>query len=232
MGDENEHRGPVESVAWPEHLTARAVDGPRLFGYDVQEDLARHYRFSDVFLLSLTGELPDDARSRAFEIALAFASTMSVGRAPIHATVLARLCGCRPGSVLSIATMSLGEDAEACTKELSELLAAVGKSASDVVLPESLRATSDEERQSVARLRALVNDLVVVPLLASDPSLDVALVAVLRACGLETPFSLVAALVVGRLPSAIAEARLTKPTDFRSYPMNVPRFIYEAPEKE
>lgn len=232
MSNEDEHRGPVESMAWPEHLTARAVDGSRLFGYDVQDDLARHYRFSDLVLLSLTGELPDDARSRAFEIALAFASTMSVGRAPIHASVLARLCGCRPASVFSIATMSLGEDAEIVVTRLSEFLGVVGTSAHVDVLPDELQAASDDERRSVARLRALLNDFVTVPLLASDPSLDVALVAVLRTCGLDTAFSIIAALVLGRLPSALAEARLTKPTDFRSYPMNVPRFVYEAPDKE
>jgi hypothetical protein len=67
--------GPIEQQKWSEHLEAHVVDdrGPlRVHGYDVESDLARHYRFSDVVYLTLTGELPDDARSRAFEIALCF----------------------------------------------------------------------------------------------------------------------------------------------------------------
>lgn len=232
MSDDGNSPGPIESTTWPEHLTSRAVDGTRLFGYDVQEDLARHYRLSDVLFLALTGELPDDACGRAFETALVFASTMSAGKAPIHATMLARLCGARSGGIFSIAALSLGEDAESLVARVSEVLAGIEALEGNGVLPDDLRAIDDEDRRSVARLREHVEDLVVAPMLEKDPSLDAALVAVFHACGVHEPFSIVAALVIGRLPSALAEARLTKPADFRSYPMNTPRFVYEASGKE
>lgn len=231
MSDDDDSMGPIESGDWPEHLTARAVDGSRFFGYDVQEDLARHYRYSDVLYLALTGELPDDARSRAFGTILVFSSTMSVGEAPVHATMLAQLCGARPGGVLSVAALSIGEHVEPLVARVSEILSSMGTLANGAALPDDLRATSDDERLSVARLRTQLEPFVPVPTHEMDPSLDVALVATLRACGLDAVFPIVAALVVGRLPSAVAEARLTRSGDFRHYPMNTPRFVY-VPGKE
>ena len=50
--------GPIEAREWPSELSARAVSDAgerRLFGYDVESDLARHYAFSDTLLLALTG---------------------------------------------------------------------------------------------------------------------------------------------------------------------------------
>src|SRR6476661_1678553 len=108
-------RGPVESRAWPAEMPARAVSTagtPRLFGYDVEGDLAAHYRFSDTMLLALTGELPEGARSRAFDAVMTFASAMSVAEAPIHASMLARTCGVRTGGTLAVGILSLGEHAD------------------------------------------------------------------------------------------------------------------------
>ena len=61
-----------------------------------------------------------------------------------------------------------------------------------------------------------------------DPSRDVAIIAVLRACGLTTAFQLGAALSVARLPSVIAESVSTKAGDFKNYPMDTPHFEYDA----
>ena len=118
--------GPVESREWPNTLLARAV-GPgqerRIFGYDAERDLAKHYAFSDALLLGLTGELPDEPRARAFAIALTFASPMSVAEAPMHAAVLARVCGVRTGGTLAIAMLALGEQVESLLRRLEPLFA-------------------------------------------------------------------------------------------------------------
>lgn len=217
--------GPIEAREWPSQLSARAVSDTgerRLFGYDVERDLARHYAFSDTLLLALTGELPDEARSRAFAAVLTFASAMSVAEAPIHAPVVARLCGVRTGGILAVGAIALGEQADA-------LLVTIGSALDSehvTELPPELRARDAAERDSVARLREAIG--VDVHALAADPSRDVAIVAVLRACGLDTTLQLGAALSVSRLPSVLAEAVSTKAGDFKSYPMDTPHFEYDG----
>jgi hypothetical protein len=218
--------GPIEQQKWSEHLEAHVVDdrGPlRVHGYDVESDLARHYRFSDVVYLTLTGELPDDARSRAFEIALCFLLPISVARAPVHATVLAGHCSGPPSGVLATAAATL-------TDELTDLVAldAAVFEPSGTPLPDALCARSEEEAASVDRLRTLLDGVLSVPLLSRRPRRDLALVAVLRACGLDTPLRLAAAVTLARLPAAAAEAGPRTLSDFISkYPLTVPGFVYE-----
>jgi hypothetical protein len=218
-----ERRGPIESHPWPTELEAFAVDAsgasPRLHGYDVESDLARHYRFSDIVYLGLVGELPDDARSRAFEIALSFLVPMSVAEGPIHAAALAGFFGSPPSGVLTTAAVTLADDA-------ADVIEASASIAGE--LPEALQATSDAERASVARLRDLVEGLVDVDVLARNPRRDVALLAVLRACGLHTPLQLGAAVTLARLPAAVAEAAPRSSVDFvQKYPLTTPPFVYE-----
>lgn len=231
----SDDRRPIESRAWPDRLPARAVfenpDERRIHGYDVERDLARHYGFSDVLLLSLTGELQDDGRRRAFGIALNFASAVSVASAPIHAAMLARLCGCRTSGVLSVATMALAEPIEETFARVDEMLRALDEG-ERIAWPDDFRAQGASERASVTRLSTLVGDAVSVPAFSFDPSREIALIAVLRACGLRSAFSAVSALTVARLPSALAEASATKPADFRSYPMDSPKFVYDAPPND
>ncbi len=219
--------GPIESREWPRALSARAVSDAgerRLLGYDVERDLAQHYAFSDTLLLALTGELPDEARSRAFAAVLTFASAMSVAEAPIHAPVVARLCGVRTGGVMAVGAIALGEHADALLVRIGAAL----DSEALAELPLELCAEDASERESVARLRAAIGADLVVPALAMRPSRDVAIVAVLRACGLISTFQLGTALYVARLPSVIAEAVSTKAGDFKSYPMDTPHFEYDA----
>ena len=233
--------GPVESRTWPDALPARAVEpGPyrRIFGYDVERDVAKHYAFSDSLLLGLTGELPDDARSRAFAAVLTFASAMSVRDAPMHAAVLSRICGVRTGGILAVALLALGEHIDALLRRLEPLFAdapvddaavddaAVDNAAVDE-LPAGLNARDDDERRSIANLRELLGDGFVVPLLAKDLGLEPALLCVLRACGLVTSFQMCSALSIARLPSVLAEVVSTKVGDFKSYPMDLPHFEYD-----
>jgi hypothetical protein len=215
----SERKGPIEARSWPTTLEAFAVDTsgpPRLHGYDVEEDLARHYRFTDAVYLALTGELPDDARSRAFEIALTFLLPVSVAEGPVHATVLAGFCGAPPSGILSTAAVTLADGA------MDVIEADV---AGD--LPEHLVACTPEEAASVARLRAQLGDLIDVPLLAQSPRRELALVSVLRACGLSTPLQLATAMALARIPCAVAEAAPRAAQDFvEKYPLDTPPFEY------
>jgi hypothetical protein len=219
--------GPIDSRTWPARLETHAVDGRRLFGYDTERDLAVHHRWSDVVLLSLVGDLADDARARAFEIAMCFAATMPAAEAPIHAAVLGRLCGVRTGGVLSTAVLTLAEHATALLAKID----AHDAHPAGAELPPELQAPNDAERESVAALRAVLGGTLDVPLLAHDPARDVAIVAVLRACGLTTSFQIVSALTLARLTSAIAEAGATKPGDFAAYPIDTPHFEYVGGER-
>jgi hypothetical protein len=110
-------------------------------------------------------------------------------------------------------------------------LRAIGTALDDLTAGAELaaqhRATGEAERTSVATLRAIVGALEV-PALQCDPSRIVAIVAVLRACGLAAPFQLSTALTIARLTSIVAETAATKVGDFKSYPMDLPHFDYDS----
>ena len=219
--------GPVESREWPKELLARAI-GPgrerRIFGYDVERDLAKNYAFSDALLLGLTGELPDVPRARGFAIALTFASAMSVGEAPMHAAVLSRVCGVRTGGILAVAMIALGEQVDTLLRRMEPIF---GADPAGAALPDDLLARDDDERQSIADLRSLLDGILDVPLLASDIGREAAVLCVLRACGLTTSFQVGSAFSIARLPSVLAEVGATKVGDFKTYPMDVPHFEYD-----
>jgi hypothetical protein len=220
-----ERKGPLESRKWPDALEAFAVDAassPRLHGYDVEADLVRHYRFSDLVFVSLTGELPDDHRSRAFEIALSMSLPSSVRDAATHAAVLAAHCGAGPGGVLSTSVATSADATVVALASLREVL-----EQTPLELSAELRARSAEELRFVERLSELMRGLVDVPILALGPRRDLALLAVLWACGLRTPLQLASASAIARLPSAIAEAIPRAVDDFSRYPTDTPKFVYE-----
>lgn len=214
-------RGPLEAVPWPETLDAYAVSDDdetlRLHGYDVEADVAAHYRFSDALYLAIKADLPDDPQSRAFEIALTFALPLSVAAAPIHAAALARICGARPSGVASVASLALGEQTSETVRELLPVLRGDAEPPADV----TPRAAA-----SVARLRALLTGVLDVPLLDRQPSRELAILAVLWACDLRTEWELVHAMTLARLPSAVAESGPRRPLDFASYPTTTPPIDY------
>jgi hypothetical protein len=229
-----EDRGPIDSRSWPRQLDANAVTvAPerRMFGYDVERDLAAFYRFSDLVYLSLVGELPDEARSRAFEIALCFAAPVSIAHASVHAPALARLCGARPSGVLSAGGLVLGEEATEIVSRVNDQLAAREEAGDDGELPPQLRLVDERERASVAALADLLRGVLDVPVLAAGPSRDVALVAVLRRCGVTSAFQLASLVGFARLPSALAEASRVTPGAFPKYPLDTPHFEYVAPDR-
>jgi hypothetical protein len=224
--------GPVEKNPWPEELRCYVVtpgSDPRLHGYAVEGDLAPHYRLSEVTLLALSGELPSDPQREAFEVAFIFLSALSAAEAPVHAALLAQICGSRSSAVIAVAAVALSERARTIVAEsraLVEWLASPEKS----LLDAAFTTNSDEERAAVERLRhALERRGVAIDALTRPLSRMAAILATLHFAGLTRTDQLEAALVLASLPTAVAEARMHGVASFRDYPMLLPPFEYEDP---
>jgi hypothetical protein len=225
----DELEGPLEGNAtFPDRLTARVVTPgprPRVHGYDVEGDLARHYQPSDLLFLSLMGELPAPEVAQAFSVALLFLAPISVAHAGAHAGVVARLCGAPASSTLGIAAIGAAEHARWLVDEHEALLAWLR--APRGPLPERYRSRDESDTEAVQRLvDALAPTGLKVPGLAEGPARDAALVMLLFGCGVKRRERLEAVIGLSRLPCAVAEALAERPTNFGNYPINLPRYVY------
>jgi hypothetical protein len=222
-------QGPLDVATFPETLAARVITPgarPRVHGYDVEEDLARHYAPADLLFLSLTGELPSPEASIALGAALTFLAPVSVAHASVHAAVLARVCGTTVASTIGVAAIGLAEQARLLLDEHAELLTWLAAPSTD--LPPGYRATSAAERTACARLSAIVSASgLAVPHLEQQPTRNAALLMVLYHCGLKERAQLEIAIVSARLPCAMAEAMQVKVAAFDQYPTNLPLYRYE-----
>ncbi len=221
--------GPLESGDFPDQLRARVISPgaePRVHGYDVERDLAQHYRFTDVLLLLLTGELPSNGALAGLEVALCFFAPVSVAHASTHASVLSRLCGASTSSTIGVSATALAEQARVTLAEHDELL----RWSADDPLPARYVATDDANVGSVQRLKAALEKTgLVVPGLEQGPTRNAALILLLRACGLKRKEQMESLLVLARLPAALSEAFAERATNFANYPINLPAFSYEEP---
>lgn len=225
--------GPAEGAMWPEKLIARVITPgarPSVHGYDVEGDLAPHYRFGESILLALTGEAPDEMTGHAFEIAMTFLSPLAVTEAPTHAAVLARTCAGSASAVTGTAAVALAEQARWLLGHHAPLLAWLDDCCRGE-LPEIGRAIGDDDRQSVVRLRHALGESAAARLPAHDLGRDGALLAVLHSCGLRKAEQLEVAIVVSRLATCAAEALAGKRGALRDYPLNLPPFLYEEADR-
>jgi hypothetical protein len=229
--DDGEHgpRAPIDGNVWPSQITARVVDpGPpaRVHGYEVAGDLALRYRYTDLLRLALTGELPDDAASRALDLVLQLLAPIDVSEAPAHAGVLSRICGARSSATVGIAALALAEEARHLVAAHAALLGWLDAPGAD--FPAELVATSADDVRASARIRAAVLDAgLEVPALAAGPTPAAALLSILHGSGLRSAEQMEAALVIARLPCVLGEAFAASAGDFRSYPMRLPPFRHE-----
>jgi hypothetical protein len=198
---------------------------PRIFGYDVQDDLARHYSFGETILLCLTGEVPNRVTGKAFEIALTFLAPVPAGEAPSHASGLAHLLGADAGGVATCAAIGLAERARYLVAQHTDLLSWFA--APDTDFPAAKLSAAAPNQEAVERLCALLKesgfDSRVLP---KASTLLAVILGVLYACGLRRPAQFEAAVCIAGLPSVIAEGFAAKPYDFFNYPMNLPAFRY------
>jgi hypothetical protein len=226
--------GPIEDHPWPEELeghVATAEKSPRIHGYDVQGDLARHYSFAEVFLLTLTGELPSREQTAAFETAMTFVAPVSVAEAPAHAAALARICGARSSGVLGVGVLALVERARSLIEQSAAVLDWLRAHHGDPSAPVPI-VTNEENGDAVAvqALRtALAARGVRIDVLEHPLSLHRAILATLWFAGLERPEQLETALVLAWLPCVVAEANAHVVASFRDYPTLLPPFVYEDP---
>jgi hypothetical protein len=205
--------GPLDDVAWPEKLTARVVTpgpAPRIHGYDVEGDLARHYSWAETVLLTLTGELPSPAGLRAFEIAMHFLAPAPVNDAPTHAAIVARVCNVFTSALVGTAAITLAEQARHTVSSNTP----------------AATLTSDESA-SVGRLRDALREAgLSVPGTEGAVGRTEALLATLRFAGLDRPELQETAIVLARLPCALAEAFATPAHAYRDYPVQLPDVRY------
>ena len=213
-------KNPLDKAAWPEKLTAKVVqpgEAPRLHGYDLHGDLARHYRWSETLFLSLTGELPEERLVPALEIALIFLSSLTVAEAPGHAAVLAGFCGTTNSAAASLVTITLAEQARSVVEQFVTL--------STAQLP--------PQEEGIRQLRARLDEHGLQHLtLETRLGVPGAALSVLSQCGLTKASQLEAAWVMARLPVALAEAWQQPASQFIKYPTQLPRFAYHHPRQE
>lgn len=223
--------GPPDLVPWPSRLRAHVVDAtdpshaPRLHGFDLHDDLARHYRFTEVAALALAGDPLPDALADALEVALVFLAGVSIAEAPVHAAALAGLCGARPAAVVGTAALGLAERAADTFEALRDWLEARAP------LPERFQCADDSDRAAVARLSAALPESW--PAFPAEAGLEAALYLVLHRCGLRSPMQVATLVVLAGLPAAAAEAAAVAPGDFMQYPTtSAPEFTYEPPARD
>jgi hypothetical protein len=224
----SEPRIMFDDQPWPATLAARAVDTspPRLFGYAIEDDLARHYAWHETLLLALTGALPSTEVGRAFGVAMTYASVTSVAEAPTHAASLVRLCMSSVGAVLGTGVIGSAEQARSLVHGWAPLLEWLAAEASGA-LPACAAAKTKEDDEAVERLRLTLGEIPFdVPALALGVSREGALLALLYACGLHRAETIEVALSVAKIPTVLAEALAMPQGNFRQYPMNLPRFEY------
>ena len=225
---------PLDLARDARFLTASVVDPgppPRIMGYDVEADLCRHYGHADLLLLLATGQLPEPGAARASEVALAFLAPANVGEAPGHAAILSRVCSVPYRSTLAIGALALAEEAAFTLAEHASWLAWLSANESERGNPPgSYLAATDEDRVSVARLRAALDAIPFpVPALAVEPTRTAAILAVLSACGLHAD-AMAMIWVIARLPAVAAEAAATRLLGLGEYPINLPELDYQEHE--
>jgi hypothetical protein len=249
--------GPFDREPWPERLQAHVVSpagaAPRMHGYDVAGDLARHYTMSEVAWLALRGELPTESQRAAFDTALILLAPTSVAQAPAHAAILSRIAGARPCATLGVAAVGLGELARSEREALAPWLAGLepppgeraAGPADEASEPSEAREADEpseareadeadepgeagEAREALAwldgQLRAWFGDGGGLP---ARPRARVACAhALLQRLGFATPLQLELLSLWARLPAVIAEAGLVHLGDVRGYPARAPDYRY------
>ena len=220
--------GPGEAYEFPSVLTGHVVapgDEPRVHGFGVDTDLSRHFRFGEVVLLTLTGEEPTAEAGRVFDLALMHVLPLSVGTAPVHATVLARLAAGRVPAVLGVAGLALAEHAAAFAEPFEALVAWAGGGATDAPPP----ALAGREPRAAALLaQATALGAAPPPMHSASLNHAGAVLLLFYTSGLRHRWQVEAAIMMAGLPACAAEAAHHTPMNIRSYPLNQPPFVYEG----
>lgn len=234
MSEPQTYVGPFDREPWPHKLTATVVspgEAPRLAGYDVAADLARHYGMAEVAWLALRGELPAPHEREAFEAALVLLSPVHIGEAPAHAAFLSRLLAAEPSATIAVAAVGLGELGRTEHRELGPWLAwleaAAAEAAEATPLPACALATSPAAAAPAWLDAAMRRWFGPTRGLPSASLHRVACAhAILHRLGFREPLALELLTSWARLPAVIAEALAAVPGAVRSYPARLPDYRY------
>lgn len=225
--------GLLDRLSTPATLTARVVapePDPRIHGYAVQADLARHVGFVDLGWLALTGELPSAPEREALSLALTWLAPLHVGEAPAHAGVLARIAGAPDEAVPAVVTVALGQQIAAELRDLAPMFAwLAGERPEPPAVAVLSEASSDPERRAYADLvDASARWFGRARALPAAPALTrvAAAYAVLDRLGVRDPLRLHAFATWARLPVVLAEAAATASGAVLSYPTDLPAYRY------
>lgn len=223
------HKGMFDSLPTPAKLPAYVVSpapDPRIHGYAVTEDLARHASFVDVGWLALTGELPTPGERAALERALILLSPLHVGEGPTHAAVLARVAGASDEVIAPIAATALGQYTAEEISQLAPLFAwlegqgAVPDTAVETApTPEQRHAYEDTAARTAEWLGAPLPSGVVLTRVATA-------YALLYRLGVADPLRLQALSCWARMPVVFAEAACNKSGRVAGYPARLPDYAY------
>lgn len=215
----------LDDTVWPETLVAKAVkpgaQDDWLHGYSVLEDLARHFEFSEVLYLAITGELPDPVSASRFRVAMIALAPMAVHEAPTHIALLSRICGGAIASALGAGLVAVADQARFKIEAQRDLIAWMNSPVSSP--PQTACATTPDETAWVRTLRLAVPDA---ELVRPELCRDAACVALLFEAGIRTPEQLEAAFIASRFCGLAAETLRSGPTDLQSYPVKLPPFHY------
>jgi hypothetical protein len=221
--------GPFDREAWPACLTARVVSpgpAPRIHGYAVVDDLARHAGAAEVAWLTLRGELPTASERAAFEVAIALLAPVHIGQAPAHAAFLARISGAPTDATVAIGAIGLAELARHERIALEPWWAWLDGAGADEV-PACARADADAPAPSAwldAQLRGWFGEGRGLP--AAPLHRLAGAHALLHRLGLRDPLVRDAIAVWARLFAVVAEAAHAGVGAVRTYPARVPDYQY------
>lgn len=224
--------GPFDREAWPERLTARVVSPgpePRIHGYAVAADLARHAGIADVAWLTVRGELPSAEQRAAFEVAIVLLTPVHLGQAASHAAYLSRIGGATTPATVAIGAVGLGELSRHERTELEPWQAWLAGGAIGEV-PDCARAHDASpdalaaQRWLDGQLRTWLGPRAGLP---ATPLTRVACAhAILHQLGLTDPLALDALTTWARLLAVTAEAAFARIGGVRQYPARLPDYQY------
>jgi len=213
-----------EDSRFATQLGARVVDRsgaePRIQGFDVTSDLARHFTFAEMALIALTGAEPTETVSTALQRALVLLSPIGVESAPSHLGVLTRLVSQSHAASVGTAANVLAQQAAACVAERAQLLDALREGGVPV-----LGTTTGGTTGSLGALFENCSRIAQQPWFVCLDQLSAA-IAILFECGLRENWQLESALFLAWCPCVMAEVGSCQNDPIESYPINLPRFRY------
>lgn len=218
----------IDRQQWAQRLRANVLssgDDPMVFGYSVEEDLITCPP-AVLQYICLTGLPPDPVQLSAFSVALALATAISIGEAPVHAAVLARLCAADTSSIQTTAAAGLAEQSRFEVATASDLLSWL-RANDDRDFPLSIRSDRDEDKRTRDRvIAALIESARALRCLRPTMTRRHLVISLLFQSGLVDETQLQRALVFGRLLPSVAEALTAEPGAFKQYPTDIPRIEY------